>query len=73
LSSFSVFFNPAAASALPTLVEDEGDLVSANSTVWSAAVIGQIVLAPAAGASVAFAGTAPAFAINATSFVAPPR
>ncbi len=51
LSTFSVFFNPAAASVLPAIVDD--DLVGANSAVWSAAVISQIVLAPVAGALVA--------------------
>lgn len=67
LSTFSVFFNPAAASVLPALVDDE-DLVGANSAVWSAAVISQIVLAPVAGALVAVAGATPAFLINAASF-----
>ncbi|MEO5680013.1 MAG: MFS transporter, partial [Acidimicrobiales bacterium] len=37
LSAFSVFFSPAAASVLPTLVPED-DLVGANSAVWSAAV-----------------------------------
>jgi predicted MFS family arabinose efflux permease len=67
LSAFSVFFNPAAASVLPALVDGD-DIVAANSAVWSAAVISQIALAPAAGALVAFAGAGPAFALNATSF-----
>ena len=67
LSTFSVFFNPAAASVLPAIVDDD-DLVGANSAVWSAAVISQIVLAPVAGALVAVAGATPAFLINAASF-----
>ena len=67
LSAFSVFFNPAAASVLPALV-DEDEIVGANSAVWSAAVISQIALAPAAGALVAVAGPGPAFTINAASF-----
>ena len=67
-SAFTVFFKPAAASVVPTLVAAE-DLVAANSGLWSAAVISQIVLAPAAGALVAFAGAGPAFGINAASFV----
>lgn len=66
---FSVFFNPAASSLLPALVDDEADVVGANSAIWSAAVLSQIVLAPVAGALVAFAGAGPAFAINALSFV----
>ena len=67
LSTFSVFFNPAAASVLPAIIDDD-DLVGANSAVWSAAVISQIVLAPVAGALVAVAGATPAFLINAASF-----
>lgn len=68
LASLSVFFNPAAASVLPSVVE-EGDLVGANSALWSAAVMSQIVLAPVAGGVVAFAGPGPAFAVNAVSFI----
>ncbi|MBA2770227.1 MAG: MFS transporter, partial [Sporichthyaceae bacterium] len=68
LSAFSVFFNPAAASLLPTLVPED-EVVGANSAVWSAAVISQIVLAPLAGALVAFTGPGTAFAINATTFL----
>lgn len=68
LASFSVFFNPAAASVVPSLVDDE-DVVGANSALWSAAVISQIVLAPVAGGVVAFAGPGWAFAINGATFV----
>ena len=68
LSSLSVFFNPAAASALPDLVDDD-EIVGANSAVWSAAVVSQIALAPLAGALVAIAGPGPAFGINAASFL----
>jgi MFS family permease len=68
LSAGSVFFNPAAASALPAMV-DEDQLVRANSTIWSAAVISQIALAPVAGALVAASGARPAFAINAASYL----
>ncbi|HXH59400.1 MFS transporter [Iamia sp.] len=67
LSMLSVLFNPAAASVLPTVVDDD-DIVGANSAIWSAAVIFQIALAPAAGALVALAGPAPAFVINASTF-----
>lgn len=65
----SVFFNPAASSLLPALVDDEADIVGANSAIWSAAVLSQIVLAPLAGALVAFAGPGPAFGLNAASFL----
>lgn len=68
LSAFSVFFNPAAASLVPTLVPDS-EVVGANSAIWSAAVISQIALAPLAGALVAFAGPGPAFALNAVTFL----
>ncbi|WP_349257799.1 MFS transporter [Iamia sp.] len=66
LSAFSVFFNPAAASVLPTLVPDD-EVVGANSAIWSAAVISQIALAPVAAALVAIAGPGPAFAINSSA------
>lgn len=69
MSALTVFFNPAAASVVPSLVAEQ-DLVGANSAVWSAAVISQIALAPAAGALVALAGAGPAFGINAASFLA---
>lgn len=68
MSVGTVFFNPAASSLLPSVVEPE-DLVDANSFLWSAAVVSQIALAPLAGALVAFAGPGPAFVINAASFV----
>lgn len=68
LSAFGVFFTPAAASVLPDLVADD-DLVGANAAVWSAAVVSQVALAPAAGALVAIAGAGPAFTVNTASFV----
>lgn len=68
LSVGTVFFNPAAASVLPSLVGRQ-QVVAANSAVWSAAVVSQIALAPLAGALVAFAGTGPAFAVNGASFL----
>ena len=67
LSAGSVFFNPAASSLLPTLVDD-GELVAANSGIWSAAVLSQIVLAPVAGLVATSAGFGWAFALNAASF-----
>lgn len=68
LSASGVLFNPAAASVLPALVPED-ELVGANSAIWSAAVISQIALAPAAGVLIAVAGPGPAFAINAATFV----
>lgn len=68
LSLGTLFFNPAAASALPRLV-DEDQLVAANSGLWSAAVLSQIVLAPLAGIMVATLGETPAFLVNAVTFL----
>lgn len=67
-ASFSAFFNPAAASLLPALVEPD-EVLGANSALWSAAVFSQIALAPLAGVLVASAGAGPAFSVNAGSFV----
>jgi MFS family permease len=67
LSAGSVFFNPAAGSLLPTLVEED-ELVAANSGIWSAAVLSQVLLAPAAGLIASTAGFDWAFAVNAASF-----
>jgi MFS family permease len=68
LSAGAVFFNPAAQSVLPSLV-GERDLVAANSGLWTAAVISQIVLAPLAGVVVATLGYTEAFWINAASYL----
>jgi predicted MFS family arabinose efflux permease len=68
LSALTVFFNPAAASVVPTLVDDD-ELVAANSAIWSAAVLSQIALAPLAGGLVTWAGPRTAFAVNAASFL----
>jgi hypothetical protein len=54
-----VFFNPAASSVLPSLVEED-ELVAANSGLWSAAAISQIALAPLAGVLVTTVGVGPA-------------
>jgi predicted MFS family arabinose efflux permease len=67
LAAGGVFFNPAASSLLPSIVDEE-ELVAANSGLWSAAVISQIALAPLAGALAATVGVAPAFLVNAASF-----
>ncbi|MBA2767531.1 MAG: MFS transporter [Sporichthyaceae bacterium] len=67
LSAGAVFFNPAASSVLPSLV-NEDELVAANSGIWTAAVTSQVVLAPVAGLLAATVGFGPAFAANAGSF-----
>lgn len=67
LSVGSVFFNPAAGSLVPALVP-ERQLVAANSGIWTAAVLAQIALAPAAGGMVTALGATPAFALDAASF-----
>ncbi|WP_459307898.1 MFS transporter [Arthrobacter sp. HLT1-21] len=69
LSAAAVFFNPAAQSVLPSIVM-ERDLVAANSGLWTAAVISQVVLAPLAGLVVAVFGYDWAFWINAASYLA---
>jgi len=68
MAAMSTFFTPAAVSVVPALVEREEDLVGANAVMTSSAILSQIVLAPVAGAVVAFAGPGPAFALNAVSF-----
>lgn len=67
MSVGAVFFNPAASSILPALV-DKDDLVAANAGIWTAAVLSQIVLAPLAGVLVVTLGYGPAFLINAASY-----
>ena len=67
LSAGAVVFNPAAGSLLPEVV-DEDDVVTANSAMWTAAVTGQIALAPLAGFVIAAWGVEVAFAINAATF-----
>ncbi|MBG6185329.1 MFS family permease [Arthrobacter sp. CAN_A214] len=69
LSAAAVFFNPAAQSVLPSIVR-ERDLVAANSGLWTAAVISQVVLAPLAGVVVAVFGYDWAFWINSASYLA---
>ncbi|MGI8701166.1 MAG: MFS transporter [Nocardioidaceae bacterium] len=68
LSAGAVFFNPAAQSVLPAIVA-ERDLVAANSGLWTAAVVSQVVLAPLAGIMIAGFGYTLAFWINAASYL----
>lgn len=70
LSVGSLLFNPASASMVPeTVGDDPGELVAANSSLWSVAVTAQLVFAPAAGALIAGAGVGWAFGLNALSFL----
>ncbi len=69
LSAGAVFFNPAAASVLPSIVSEQ-ELVAANSGLWSAAVVSQVALAPLGGVLVAAWGVGPAFWFNAATFAA---
>jgi predicted MFS family arabinose efflux permease len=69
LSAGAVLFNPAAGSLLPEVV-GEDDVVTANSAMWTAAVIGQVAIAPVAGAVIAGWGVEVAFAVNAATFAA---
>ncbi|MFP5325928.1 MAG: MFS transporter [Acidimicrobiia bacterium] len=68
LSAGAVLFNPAAGSLLPEVVRRD-EVVSANSAMWTAAVIGQIALAPLAGFAIAARGVEVAFGINSATFV----
>ncbi len=69
LSAGAVVFNPAAGSLLPEVVSDE-DVVTANSTLWSTAVLAQVALAPTAGVVIVAYGVEAAFAVNAGTFIA---
>lgn len=68
LSVGALAFNPAAASLLPEVVDDD-ELVDANTALWTVAVTAQIVLAPLAGVLIATAGVGVAFALNALSYL----
>lgn len=67
MSVGGAFFNPAVSSVLPTLIRHEA-LVVANTGIWTAAVLSQIVLAPLAGLLVVSLGYGQAFSINAASY-----
>lgn len=69
LSTGALLFNAAASSLVPDLVEGEDDLVEANSALWTAAVVAQVVLAPIAGGLVATVGVEWAFGLNAASYL----
>lgn len=68
LSLGALAFNPASSALLPDVVEEE-ELVTANSAMWTVAVVVQIVLAPLAGLTVATVGVEVAFGLNALSYL----
>lgn len=68
LSAGAVFFGPTVNAVIPVLTTPEQRL-AANSVSWSTGRLVQIVAASVAGAVIALAGTGPAFAVNAVSFV----
>ena len=69
LSAGNVFFGPALNAVIPVLTTPEQRL-AANSVSWSTGRLVQIVAASLAGGVIALVGTAPAFALNAASFIA---
>lgn len=68
LSTGALLFNPAASSLLPEVVGDD-DVVDANASLWTAAVLAQILLAPVAGVVIATVGVGAAFGANAASYL----
>lgn len=68
LSTATIVFNPAAASLVPDVVDDD-ELVTANTALWTSAVASWIVLASLAGAVIAAFDVGAAFAVNAVSYV----
>lgn len=67
LAAGQAFFGPASQSLLPSLVDD-GQLVAANSGIWTAAVTAQVLVAPLAAFVAVTAGFGWAFAVNSVSF-----
>jgi predicted MFS family arabinose efflux permease len=68
LTAASVFFNPTVQAVIPIIVEPDA-LLAANSVSWSTAQLVQIMASAIAGGLIATIGTAPAFGLNALSFV----
>jgi MFS family permease len=64
MSLGTVVFNPASSSVLPDVVDEE-NVVTANSALWTVAVVAQIVLALTAGVLIDVFGVGVAFAVNA--------
>lgn len=69
LATGALLFNPASTSLIPNLVEDD-ELVDANTAMWTAAVVAQIILAPTSGLLISTFGVRVAFAVNAVSYLA---
>jgi len=63
----STVFNPALQAVIPSLLTDE-ERLAANSVAWSSGRLVQIIGASVAGGLIAWAGTTPAFLVNAASF-----
>ncbi len=68
MTAAGVLFRPAAQALLPSLVDDD-DLLAANTVGWSTEQVTQIVASATAGALLLTWGTAPAFLLNAASFL----
>ena len=67
LAAASTLFNPALQVIMPALLSDE-ERLAANSVAWSSGRLVQIIGASVAGGLIAWAGTTPAFLVNAASF-----
>jgi MFS family permease len=63
----ATLFNPALQAVIPALL-DEQERLAANSVAWSSGRLVQIIGASLAGGLIAWAGTTPAFLVNAASF-----
>ncbi|MBI3979955.1 MAG: MFS transporter [Chloroflexi bacterium] len=63
-----VFFNPTVQAIIPAITSEE-ERLAANSVNWSTGRLVQIVGSALAGGLIAFVGTAPAFGLNALSFL----
>ena len=68
LSAASVFFNPTVNAIMPAITTPDQRL-AANSISWSTGRLVQILAASIAGGIIAAVGTAPAFGLNAVTFV----
>jgi len=68
LAAGSTFFNPTVSAVIPVLTTPTQRL-AANSVSWTTGRLVQILAASIAGGIIALIGTAPAFAVNAASFV----
>ena len=71
ITTISIFFRPARVAILPRIVEDEDDLMTANSALWVAETSADVIGYPMAAVFVAALGTALplAFWIDAATYV----